>query len=213
MTRLVCLANSYKEGGRCLAGVELNTRNSPKLDGGRPKWIRPICDTGHGEVPIALVQHINLLDVIQLRLTEKPTDLGHQTENILFEQDSIEVIGRFAPAQLEPLCSQDRSILGNKGKAVPPDVIEQLSHSLVLINTREFELFQKTYENSSGKPQLRIRFSYHAAEYDLPITDPAFQLRYRANRDCLADQESLYLTISLGNEHEGWFYKLVAGVI
>jgi hypothetical protein len=213
MTRLVCLANSYKEGGRCLAGIELNTRNSPSVHNGQPKWIRPICDTEHGEVPLALVHNINLLDVIQLRLTERPAEVGHQTENMLFDENSIEVIGRFPAAELEPLCSQDLSILGNRGKAVPPDVVEQLRHSLVLINTSDFELFQKTYENSSGKPQLRIRFSYHATEYDLPITDPAFQLRYRANHDCLVDQESLYLTISLGNEHEGWFYKLVAGVI
>jgi len=45
-TRLVCLSNSNKLGGRCLAGIELDNQNNPVIIYGRPKWIRPICNTG-----------------------------------------------------------------------------------------------------------------------------------------------------------------------
>jgi hypothetical protein len=32
--RFVCLANSFKEGGRCLAGIELDNNNNPKIENG-----------------------------------------------------------------------------------------------------------------------------------------------------------------------------------
>jgi hypothetical protein len=38
-TRFVCLANSFKEGGRCLAGIELDNNNNPIIENGHPKWI------------------------------------------------------------------------------------------------------------------------------------------------------------------------------
>ena len=37
-TRFVCLANSFKEGGRCFAGIELDANNKPLLVNGHPKW-------------------------------------------------------------------------------------------------------------------------------------------------------------------------------
>ena len=52
----ICLANSYKRGGRCIAGVEVifNGDSKWKLvrnDDGIPNWIRPIARTIYGEIP------------------------------------------------------------------------------------------------------------------------------------------------------------------
>jgi len=40
LTRFVCLANSFKEGGRCLAGIVLDNNNKPVIENALPKWIR-----------------------------------------------------------------------------------------------------------------------------------------------------------------------------
>lgn len=58
IARFVCLANSYKEGGMCLAGFELDVNNNPILINNHPKWLRPICKTNHGEIPKHLVSHL-----------------------------------------------------------------------------------------------------------------------------------------------------------
>jgi len=83
-TRFVCLANSFKEGGRCLAGIELDKNNNPIIANGRLKWVRPICNTPHGEVPTDLVAHIEVLDIIEIEVTGYPDKEDYQSENALF---------------------------------------------------------------------------------------------------------------------------------
>src|SRR5687767_10046766 len=91
-TRFVCLANSFKEGGRCLAGIELDNKNNPKIEIGHPKWIRPICDTPHGEVPTYLVAHLEILDIVQIDIIGYPDERDYQSENVLFDQNSLNVM-------------------------------------------------------------------------------------------------------------------------
>ncbi len=65
-TTFVCLANSFKEGGRCIAGIEINGNNCILINN-KPKWIRPISQsTEHGQVPTYLVSHIKLLDIVEI---------------------------------------------------------------------------------------------------------------------------------------------------
>ena len=72
-TYFVCLANSLKRGGRCIAGVEIRIDDSRnwtvvrKADGS-PKWIRPIDETTEfGEIRIGEAQFIPLLSVVRLK--------------------------------------------------------------------------------------------------------------------------------------------------
>ena len=43
----VCLANSYKHGGRCIAGVEVEWREDRwrivRDERQMPRWVRPVC--------------------------------------------------------------------------------------------------------------------------------------------------------------------------
>ena len=64
--RFVCLANSFKEGGRCLAGIELDTDGNLLMINGHPKWIRPVCNTDHGEVPNEIAGSFQILDIIEI---------------------------------------------------------------------------------------------------------------------------------------------------
>ena len=51
----ICLANSYKRGGRCIAGIEVSIDNDQWAvrchSDGSPRWIRPIDrNTEYGEI-------------------------------------------------------------------------------------------------------------------------------------------------------------------
>lgn len=211
-TRLVCLANSFKEGGRCLAGIELDNQNNPVIVNGRPKWLRPVCNTEHGEVPNEIAEPFKILNIIELEITgNQPKSC--QTENVTFKENSIKVIGNFERNQLENLCDSMDLIFGNKGKAVSEEKISTLNHSLLLVSVTKFEVIQKIYDDRPDRPQTRLVFTYNGNRYDFPVTDPVFLNRYQKNPDVLENINQIYLSLSLGLEHEEWYYKLVAGIV
>lgn len=212
-TRFVCLANSFKEGGRCLAGIELDNNNNPIIENGHPKWIRPICNTPHGEVHIHLVVHLNILDIIEIDVTGYPEVRDYQSENALFRENSIRVLGRYNSNNLNHLCDNRNLIFGNRGKAVSEEAIGTLSYSLMLINTNQFEVIERTYDDNPNKPQVRLVFTYNGNQYDLPVTDPVFLHNYQSNPDIMEDVNEIYLSLSLAVVHNHWHSKLVAGII
>lgn len=208
-TRIVCLANSYKEGGRCVAGIELNKNNEMLPD---IKWIRPVCKTMHGEISTMLVQHIKPLDIIKFKITENASD-GFQSENVLFDKKSLRRVGVFDKSKISELCIHNLPLLFvNKGKAVPEESIGQLNHSLIFIPTTKFEIIERKYEDKLNS-QIRIKFDYNQTEYDLPVTDPIFLDKYKKDHLLLSKIQMVYLTVSLGILHEGWHFKLVACIL
>lgn len=208
-TRIVCLANSYKEGGRCIAGIELNKNNELPHD---LKWIRPVCNTLHGEIPTMLVQHIKPLDILKFKIIANASE-GFQSENVLFDKKSLKRIGSFDHSKLPDLCFYHSPFLfESKGKAISEEGIGQLEHSLILISTSVFEIIERKYEEKLNS-QIRIKFDYNSNEYDLPVTDPLFLDKYKNNKDLLLGIPLLYLVVSLGILHEGWHYKLVASIL
>ena len=68
----ICLANSFKYGGRCIAGIEINVTADNHWQiihnaDGSPHWIRPIAkDTDYGEIPEGEAIYIKLLSVVKL---------------------------------------------------------------------------------------------------------------------------------------------------
>lgn len=204
--RFVCLANSNKNNGRCIAGVELDSQNRPKFKDGNLKWVRPISKTQHGEIDVNEVSHINLLDIIEINSVERPLGLTYQSENIYYNQLLLDRNGAFDIRQLADLYTNEGLIFGNKGKAVSEDVIDNLSYSLMLIKTSDFKV-----GITDGK--LRMAFSYNYTRYDLPITDPIFIAANAKRQDLLRNIDTLYLCISLALAHNGWHSKLIAGII
>jgi hypothetical protein len=210
-TRLVCLANSFKEGGRCLAGIELDNQNNPVIVNGRPKWIRPICNTTHGEVPTHLASHLNIRDIIEISVTGNP-NTDYQSENALFRENSIHSLGTFDIDNLDALCEDPLTIFNNKGNAVAQDAIGNLTRSLILINTNNFEVTERTYEDTQRR-QTRLVFTHRGNQYNFPVTDPVFLHYYHANSDFIEGVNDLFLCLSLGVVWQNWYYKLVAGII
>ncbi|HXF07313.1 MAG TPA: hypothetical protein VNK45_02115 [Candidatus Acidoferrales bacterium] len=85
--RIVCLANSRKLNGRCVAGIEITRGNK------RVGWIRPVSAREHEEVSEYERQYQDgsdprVLDVIDVPLiAPKPKD--YQQENWLLDQNCV----------------------------------------------------------------------------------------------------------------------------
>jgi len=213
LIRFVCLANSFKEGGRCLAGIELDNNNNPKFENGRPKWVRPICNTIHGEVHTYLVAHIHLLDIVELNVTGYPLEKTHQTENVLFRETSINILGRLNVKDVYELCDKRNMIFGNTGKAVSEEAIGALRYSLMLISVDQFHVVEKAYDEKPDRMKLRMLFTYNGNEYDFPITDPIFIHNYQYNSGLAEEVNNAYLCLSLAIPFNDWYHKLVPGII
>jgi len=194
-----------------LAGIELDNQNNPVVINGRPKWIRPICKTPHGEIPTYLVSHLNILDIIEIDVTGNP-NTDYQSENALFREKSIHHIGTFKRNNLNALCENPLTIFNNRGNAVPQDAIGNLTRSLILITINNFEVTERTYEDTQKK-QTRLVFTHGMNQYNFPITDPVFLHHYQSNPDFIDDVSELFLCLSLGVVWQDWYYKLVAGII
>lgn len=210
----VCLANSYKEKGRCVAGIELDTKGNIIMEDDKPKWIRPVSAEGHGEIPSDLVSGIDLLDIIEMEVTEECPD-GHQSENVFFDEESLECVGKLSKAKLNKASEDSKYIFGTRYSSLSEEVIEKLSHSLMLIEIDTFEVLEIPNEQKPKYQKIRLKFSYNGFEYDLPITDPDFLNTYRENPKILNKINSIKLCLSLGVKftETNRYYKLIAGVI
>jgi hypothetical protein len=213
---LLCLANSKKTGGRCLAGVEVKIFDNGKsvqyqFVDGRPKWIRPVSHERHGEVNTDLVAHVDLLDVVTIEIVE-PCPQNAQTENFYFVQEKVDVDCYLEPSaeNLDDLCSDVSPLFGNNLNYVPERELEGLDYSLVFIKVRDFCFFET--KDRRGAPQWRGLFSRQNIHYDLPITDPNFT---KSGCKKIAEMENrvAYLTLSLGEVFQRNCYKLIAGII
>ena len=211
--KIVCLANSFRVGGRCLGGIELDQNNNPVIQNGRPKWIRPVCNTTHEEVPTDLVSHISLLDIVEFQSIQA-TGHGHQSENVLFNTNSIQTNGRLAISRLANITDNNRFnlVFGNRGAAVPEHKVGELNHSLMLLELTEFETNERVFENRQY-PQIKLSFRHSGNLYNFPITDPSFLHRYGINNNILQGKQRIYVSLSLAAPHEEWSSKLVAGII
>lgn len=178
---------------------------------GRPRWIRPISSEPMGQVDSLYVEDIKLLDIIEIEAI-KYCPNGFQSENVLFDPDSLSVIKK-VPAKdiyLNKLVDQKEKLLFmSESNAISVSDIWGLSYSLTFIRPESwrFEFVDGIYE------QTRCVFSLANHIYDLPITDLGFCDEYKTNPTIKQRINQLYLTISLGQEFKGKHYKLVAGVI
>ena len=210
---IICMGNSYKNGGRCLAGIEVKKSsggyNIVKNESGSPKWIRPVMKNDHNGIPESMVKAFGMLDVLEVDIANE-VPIGAHSENVHFS--SIYKVGPYE-GSLIYLCDEGHSLIfGNRGKAVSEDVFSTGGYSLMFV--KPTDLFIETLYDDYGHEKYRIQFTYKGNRYDFPLTDPEYiSLLQRGQRECGNRNEELYLTLSLGVNFNDWHYKLVAGVV
>ena len=219
--QIVCLANSRKLSGRCIAGREWSETD------GAGAWVRPVSERDGQEVSEYERQYEDgadprLLDVIDVPLLEACPE-GWQTENWLLDPEyywrkngkySRFDLGSLADAS-EPLWIDGHSTYNGQNDKVPLALMSSLSDSLRLIKVERLELavFRPGEAFGTAKRRVQGRFEFSGREYALWVTDPACEKEYLAKLDGAYAAGESYLTISLGEEYKGFCYKLVAAVI
>ena len=212
----ICLANSYKRGGRCIAGVEVVSDGDGKWklvrnDDGNPCWIRPIAQTTYGEIPNYVAEDIQMLSVVRLS-NVVPCPQGVHTENVYYSRiEQFEYDISQLPSSTDQFIDRKhQSIFHNRGRAVSAEMLRSINYSLMLIHPDKAGAYR---DENREKSKNRMKFTYYGVEYDFPITDSAFLDEFKRDPERYADIPNVYLTISLGLDFEGWHHKLVAGVI
>lgn len=214
-TQFICLANARKHGERCIAGVEVQPtaaggHHIVRDEGGHPRWVRPVSDREHGQVPTGLVADVELFDLVELDTQPGPVPAsGYQCENVRFDPASLRVLKRLPlePKHLDLLTDQTQALLfDTPGNCIPAALIGRVARSLTFVRVRKSRVYE------SERRALRIRFLFGESFYDLPITDVWFFRRFDLDNTLLSRPGDAFLTLSLGIEHEGKFYKLAAGV-
>lgn len=215
--KFICMGNSYKNGGRCLAGIEIEQHGSAisvvRNYDGSPKWIRPVRSNGDHGLPEHLVGSFSVFDIIQVDIINH-SPVGSHSENVQFR--SIERVGRMELTEdsLTSLCDTSHPVIFfNRGKAVPEDIFDNGDYSLMFIKP-ENPIIQ-VQVNDYGYEKYRILFSHRGIQYDFPLTDPDYiKLLQNRIRPCGSrNTGELYFTLSLGVSFNDWHFKLVAGVI
>jgi hypothetical protein len=215
---IICLANSRKHGGRCVAGL--------RTDGGG--WLRPVGTLPDGTLyppnyTLTNGSEIAVLDLVQVGVaTHRPAP--HQPENWVI--DGTGWILKFRPirADLNQLLKNalvtDPELLQGFSDRVPCSNLQQQPSglsSLALVAPESLELYHQ--QSFSGRPQARGRFflgnGAHGILYDLVITDPVWEpiILQQSSRTLRQTDSKFLVTVSLSEPFGMYCYKLIAAIV
>jgi hypothetical protein len=214
---IICLANSRKNGGHCVAGL--------RMDGGG--WLRPVGVPPDGilwprDYTLKSGAIARPLDVIRVGV-RKPRPAVHQPENWVTDGTPWTLLPRPSEALfysvLRNAVVAGPELLGGFEDRVPfaQFASKPAPASLALVAPEDLYLYH--HLNSRGKLRARGRFPMGTGEkarlYDLPITDPHWEadLLQKRPRTLRRSEDEFLVTISLGEPFEGHCYKLIAAIM
>ena len=215
---IVCLANSRKTSGRCIAGKIIK----------KNLWIRPVSDREHEEISIADRRYKNgktpeLLDIIDIPVkAHKPT--LHQKENYLIDNRYYWTkIGQYEDS-LESLLDSPDDIWGNESSSYqgindrfPEEKCDEYGDSAYIIKPQALKIIVRIEgeEFDDAKRKVRAEFTYNDTEYLFPMTDPVVESKYLSGDDgeFALSVKNIYLCVSVGLPYKGYCYKFVASML
>ncbi|WP_448597719.1 dual OB domain-containing protein [Thermoleptolyngbya sp.] len=206
---IICLANSLKHGGRCVAGIEIETG----------QWVRPYSYLDSGTIPTHLTvigdRPLQLLDVVDIPLAAHSR--GYEVENRRILCQNWKRVSRVTPFDVvqyaEPTLlhfSQEDWI-----SAVPFYYLKSLPieqrRTIQLVKTDDFQVF------SSATGKWKGFFSINRVSLAATITDPAFLDRLNAGYVpscfCLVTLSFSQPWKKPESDNIQSCYRLIAGVI
>jgi hypothetical protein len=238
-SRLLCLAVSRRDGGNCIAGID--------IDSG--EWIRPIPAKNRGALGDAEIvvrddktQKLRImtpLDVIQLHLDEPVGNHGQPENWTLAPGCGREPYHVLCRAKDDPLLvarvkdlaeanGEYSLIFGSTDRKIPHSVIakKSISHSLCVIRPKNLTWIRTTDFHNRPRIEGRFDLGKRNARYCLPLTDIAWEAKLLKQTlgETAVDAShcpgvnagaELLLTISLGDlfEKTQCHYKLIAGAL
>lgn len=213
--QIVCLANSRKPGGRCIAGKEWNT--SSKL------WIRPVSDSESHSLSSDDRRYEGgkepaLLDVINVPLL-RHYPLQHQCENHLIDNRFYwSCVGRVNWSDVSRIQDKPASLWSNVSSSSGYSFNRvsqstQVGDSLFLISVDTLDVIVGPKSEYNQKRVVKGRFPWRGTCHMLQVTDPDIEVSYLSRPEGSYEIRRPLLCISLGDPFEGFYYKLIAAVI
>ena len=207
---VICLANSPKLGGRCVAGFcsEIG-------------FVRLVAD----ERGAALSRQATILDTgVELQPLisfwvelERHAPLNYQPENWLFVPRSFDFADSWTSTDdlsfLLDLCDDSPVLLEDDSPSVPvawtkANGFEQ-SLTLVHVQSPRFGSTKRADRN----PRRFCEFTFNGQTHNLAVTDEQMKKRIQDANGNLETASEWILTISLGEPYKSHHYKLVASAI
>lgn len=218
---IICLANSRKISGRCIAGREMVGNNIGA-------WIRPVSARENAELSeedrrFEDGRDPRVLDIIRIEMIE-PKPHAFQTENHLIDA------GFYWALQGRATWQQARAAVDGTGRplwnnlsssysGVHDRVLEananpaEGSLRLIEVNDLQVHVAVEGAEFGIGKRKVRGGFTHGGVEHYLSITDPPVERQYLLGQNGAFPVGNALLCISLSEPFNGWTYKLIAAVI
>jgi hypothetical protein len=220
VTRIVCLANSSKLSGRCVAGKTVIGR-------GVGAWVRPVSAREHEEVSEHERQYQDgtdpqVLDLIDVPLLA-PHPRDYQRENWRLNPKYYWVrVDRLRWKDLAALCDPagtlwingHRTFNGRNDK-IPEAEAQALTSSLRLLKVDQVRLrvFAPSSAFGNNKRRVQAQFAHAGDAYALWVTDPRYEVHFLSQPDGIYELGECYLTVSLGEAYKDDCFKLVAAII
>lgn len=218
--RIVCLANSRKLSGRCVAGKEWTGRQPGP-------WVRPVSDRPFEEISERERQYKDGSDPQVLDVIDVPLQCHHpksyQTENWLLDPNLY--WARAGRATWQDLTSfadnpgvlwlNNSSTYHGQNDRISQVDTPQLNNSLYLLHLEKLALrvFAPGADFRNPKRRVQAEFLHDGIIYRVWVTDPLIEREYLAGEDGEYGIGECFVTVSLGEAHEGYCYKLVAALI
>ena len=216
---IICLANSRKLSGRCIAGKE----NKPPF-----RWIRPVSNRESKEISekeqlCRNGEKATVLDIIRIPIIRHQPSL-FQTENHLITADKYwERTGSINKDKLKVLCDNphilwrptENTYWGINDR-IAESKVSDISGSLYLIHVNHIRILVKNEGIQFGKSKRKVRaeFLYGNIFYRLPVTDPEIEALYFRKCDGIYQiNQKCYICVSIGLPHKGYCYLFIASII
>jgi hypothetical protein len=209
--RLICVANSWRPDGRCVAGVDVDTG----------ELIRPVGASADA-IPVDRLDidgaMLTVGDIFELETTRPPVVTRYQRENRTIVDWNWRRVGKVPSRSLLSYCEDPAPLFHTTSERVLPILLDKLPaeewRSLVLLQPRRLRFERDGYDAQ----RWRARFEDRAGnEYFLRVTDPV------ATQKLSAGQPISRHTILLVSLTRPWMprdasklelcYKIVATVI
>jgi hypothetical protein len=218
--RMICLANSRKFNGRCVAGLAWDGRDYSV-------WMRPVCGHGSGELEHERFykgeREPQLLDVIEFEyLSERPR--GCHAEDVVVDSSKIwKKVDTYsyaaalllAEASKPPLWVDGESSRAGENDAIEAEKAKWLRSSLRLV-APAFVVLKATVEEPRSRKKVRGEFRLGLRRYILSVTDPRIEKEFldlEPGTTRVVRRPLLSISISERFEYTNAHYKLIAGVM
>lgn len=198
---IVVLADSIKHGQHCVAGKCLSTG----------RWIRPVSNEHGAELSHDQAKYQNPYGTFGVKPLQKikmgfsqHVPLPHQPENYLIDGNLWQQNYSIGIAELPNHLDEPADLWGEGNRVQHSQItmgLYNVPQSLYLVKIEGLSL----YNTDEGK--RRASFTYNSTSYDLAVTDPKFDEIVTEQREV-----SGILCVSLGEEYQGYCYKLVATI-